>query len=75
LYEHHDIVHMHNDVTRLLFLKACIHSKNYEKGHVIIVTQVTPAHMIETVHIKCINTAIHFYGEFDQIERAIHLYH
>ena len=71
LYEQFD--GKHNDITKLLYLKACINIGEFEKGE----QQIIGWKLIENSmdqSIEIINTLIDFYGTKKDINKAINIF-
>ena len=73
IYEEFD--GFHNDISRLLVIKAYMNLNEYQKCYDEIISKLNVSQTnIKEFDIQLLNTLINFYGEFNDINRAIKLF-
>ena len=74
IYYEYNKYKKHNDVTNLLFIKACINTNNYEKANKLIDSLINKQQDLNNFSIEFINTLIDFYGKIGDIDNALNIF-
>ena len=73
IYDSYKETGKHNDVTHLLYLKACMNLKDYSRGKEFI-NKLKIIKNINNYSIELVNTLMNFYVESSQFDTAINIY-
>ncbi len=73
LYECEEFHKLHNDIINVLKLKACMDSKNFDKGKKIY-DYLACTNSMNTISVQLKTCLIGFYGHFNDIETAMELF-